>query len=118
MARALGMRMTYFGIRPFIFAMKFRHNVPWIPSLRADYKVMLSENKDLAQLLHKKSRYHNLWKWVIQGPVARLLVIAGTYHEARLDPGYISHREITPEQTPISSRLADSAYLPLGLARP
>ena len=36
---------------------------------------------------------------------------------ARLDPGWDPHREITPEQTPIWSRLADSAHLPLGSAR-
>ena len=36
---------------------------------------------------------------------------------SRLDPGWDPHREITPEQTPIWSRLADSAHLPLGSAR-
>ena len=42
--------------------------------------------------------------------------IAGTCREPDLTP-VDPHREITPEQTPIWSRLADSAHLPLGSAR-
>ena len=97
----------------------------WLTYLGMNGKIRALESTDTSGLSAGRWCVTGIWsngRWSYLGIKHGMETLCGPSHSwnvpwARLDPGWDPHREITPEQTPIWSHVADSAHLPLGSAR-